>query len=273
MTASEADEKRLVVELLCRRLVKADFKRGNVPRDPQAQTLREHYGQRLADELVTEEEWDEVCQVIMSWQDAEEQQARPVLDRILARFSRFPTIERVSEILGTDRAEAYRTALERIECDQGDVSRRFPPERSAYPWRKFDMDSAVSIVVSVIAPNIGDEIGMSAAYQQLTLELRARRKERSSMSAAEFAKRKAFVRSLGIWFPITKDIEAWKRDPRTRDIMPEFIETMNQVTGRMRMVRSMLQHIPRRRLSTRACADLPANLQRLKAYQRGHNIC
>jgi hypothetical protein len=90
-----------------------------------------------------------------------------------------------------------------------------------------------------------------------------------NITAAEFGKRKVVVRALGIWFPITKDLEAWKTDPRTTGIMPEFLHVMSQVVERMKMVRSYLQHIPRRRLSTRACQDLPANLERMKAYLKG----
>jgi hypothetical protein len=113
-------------------------------------------------------------------------------------------------------------------------------------------------------------MGMATTYRQFLCELRARRRERSNITSAEFGKRKAVVRSLGIWFPITKDIETWRTDPRTCGIMPEFLDVMGQVINRMRLVRSFLQHIPRRRLSTRACADLPTNLQRMKVYLAGY---
>ena len=262
------DESRFIVELMCKRLVKTDFQSGDLPRDPQTHVLKDYYKQRLVEELLTAEEWEEICQRVLSWQEMEQQQNKPILSRILSRFGRFPPVSRVDEVLGPERALAYKSALEAIEND-GNTFGQFPAEMYAYPWRKFDMDAAVSVVTNVIAPNIGDEINMTASYQQLICEFRARRRERSSITALEFGKRKSAVRSLGIWFPIPRDIDAWKNDPRTHMLMPEFIETMNQVVGRMRMVRSFLQHIPRRRLSTRACTDLPANLRRMKSYLKG----
>ena len=266
--SNSADEKRLLADLLCTRIVRQDYQSGELPRDIEPNALIEFYKNKLATEFVNQDEWEEVCQRVLTWQEMEEQHSRPIVERILFRFSKFPPVERVSEVLGPQKSSAYRAALEQIETDAALYS-QFPSERTSYPWRKFDMDAVVSVVTDVIAPNIGDEIGMTSAFQQLIGELRARRRERMSISAAEFSKRKLVVRALGIWFPITKDIEAWRQDPRTASIMPEFLAVMNRVVDRMKLVRSYLQHIPRRRLSTRACQDLPANLDRMKAYLKG----
>jgi hypothetical protein len=266
--SSAADEKRFIADMLCKRVVRADFQTGELPHTPDPGALMEFYKQRLSTDFVKEDEWDEVCQRVLTWQEIEEQQGRPVLSRILNRFTKYPPTDRVKEVLGEERASSYRVGLETIECDPS-ISSQFPNERVSYPWRKFDMDAAVSVVTNVIAPNIGDEVGMTSAYQQLVCELRARRRERMNITAAEFGKRKIVVRALGIWFPITKDLDAWKTDPRTASIMPEFLQVMSQVVERMKLVRSYLQHIPRRRLSTRACQDLPANLERMKAYLKG----
>lgn len=267
--SAAADDRRFLTDLLCKRLVRSDFQSGDLPRDPQVHTIKAYYRDRLADELITDEEWEDVCSRVVSWQEQEEEQAKPILSRILSRFNRFPPIARVAEILGPQRAAVYRAALETIENDMATYS-QFPSDFSSYPWRKFDMDAAVSVVAAVIAPHIGDEAGMAAIYHQFVCELRARRRERSNITSAEFVKRKSVVRALGIWFPITKDIDKWKSDPRTCKIMPEFLSVMAQVVDRMRLVRSFLQHIPRRRLSTRACADLPTNLNRMKVYLAGY---
>lgn len=266
--STAADEKRLMTELLCSRIVRADFQTGELPRTPDPNTLMDFYRERLSTDFIKEDEWEEVCQRVITWQEMEEQQSRPVISRILSRFTKYPPIDRVKEVLGEERAASYKAALETIECEPT-ISSQFPSDRVSYPWRKFDMDAAVSVVINVIAPNIGDEVGMTSAYQQLVGEVRARRRERMNITAAEFGKRKIVVRALGIWFPITKDLDAWKKDPRTAAIMPDFLHVMCQVIERMKMVRSYLQHIPRRRLSTRACQDLPANLERMKAYLRG----
>ena len=267
-SSSQADEKRILTDLLCKRVVRGDFQTGELPRTPDAAALVDFYKHRLATDFFKEEEWEEVCQRVITWQEMEEQQAKPVITRILNRFTKYPPVERVREVLGDDRAETYKAALETIETD-ATISSQFPNERVSYPWRKFDMDAAVSVATNVISQNLGDEVGMCSAYQQLVGELRARRRERMSITAAEFGKRKLVVRALGIWVPITKDIDAWKRDPRTSTVMPEFLAVMAQVIERMKLVRSYLQHIPRRRLSTRACQDLPANLERMNAYLKG----
>jgi hypothetical protein len=269
--AASADEKRFLTELLCRKLVKADFASGDLPRTPQVDQLKDYYRLRLVDDLISNEVWEEVSEQVASWEEREVQQSKPILPRILDRFSRFPTVARVKEVIGKETADRYKTALESIENDM-DANSVFPSELSAYPWRKFDMDASVSIVLNVIVPNLGDDISMATAYQQMLCELRARRRERTLVTAAEFTKRKQIVRALCIWFPISRDIETWKTDPRTAAIMPEFLATMKQVVLRMRLVRSFLQHIPRRRLSSRACADLPANLRRMKTYLDGYKI-
>jgi hypothetical protein len=260
-----ADERRVLIDAICSRLLRPDFDQGTLPRDIDVSVMREHFRARAVDDLVTDEEWEELCQRAAAWQDQEaSKRDEPGLNKVLARFSRFPTIERVEEVFGRARAELYRAALDTAGDDP-----RFPNERHAYPWRKFDMDAAVTAVTRVIAPNMDDEVAMGAAFAQLVGELRARRMERSSMDTAELGKRKTVARSLGIWFPMTKDLDAWRADPRTAGIMDEFIKVMKAVSRRMRLVRSYLQYIPRRRLSARACADLPMNLERMKAYLRG----
>ena len=266
--SSAADEKRFIADLMCKRVVHADFQTGELPRNPEINGLMDFYKDRLATDFIKDEEWEELCQRIVTWQEMEEQQSRPVMSRILSRFTKYPTFDRVREVLGEDRAAAYLEGLEIIESHENTAS-QFPNERISYPWRKFDMDAAVSVVTNVIAPNIDDEINMTAAYEQLVCELRARRRERMNITGSEFSKRKVVVRALGIWFPITKDLAAWCNDPRTSMIMPTFLKVMAQVVERMKLVRSYLQHIPRRRLSTRACQDLPANLDRMKAYLKG----
>lgn len=263
--SAAADERRLIVDAVCKRLARTEFDSGALPRSPSGNDLREYLGARMSSDFIAEEEWDEVAQRVAAWEEQEEsKRGDSGLTQVLARFPRFPTVERVEELFGKTRAEAYKAALEQATEDPA-----FPDERQAYPWRKFDMDAAVSVVTRVIAPNMGDDAAMVAALAHLVGELRARRRERASMDAAELGKRKSVARSLGIWFPMTKDLDAWKADPRTAGIMPEFIRVMKSVIRRMRLVRSYLQYIPRRRLSARACADLPTNMDRMKAYLRG----
>jgi hypothetical protein len=231
------------------------------------EALKSQYRDIAVDRFVTDEEWEEICQHLYAWQDEEESREEPVLQKILKRFKRFPTIEKVRNSLGDEKAEEYRAALEKIE----NAGIEFPDERYTSPWRKFDLDTATSIVCDVISPNIDDEESMREALNVIMLEIRARRRERTVMDRASLAKRKSVARNTGIWFPINKDINRWRIDPRTKDYMPQVELLMEEVIKRMRLVRSYLQYIPRKRLSTRACADLPMNIERMKAYLRGYS--
>lgn len=265
-----SDYDRILTELVTTRMLKSDFDSGDLPADPSPEDLSEFYSSRLASELVGDAVWKRLSDVVSGWEEREKEANKPILNRVFERFSRLPTVDRVREVLGQDRGDAYKTAREEIEQDTK-ASSLMPSETSAYPWRKFDMDAAVSAIVDVVAPNLDKpESNMRAVYDRLLWELRARRRERVKMSsAAGIATKKETVRSLGIWFPITKDIPRWNSDPRTRDDMPEFLSVMSKVVNRMRTVRSYLQYVPRRRLSPRACADLPVNLERMRAYMRG----
>lgn len=261
------DEKRAVADLLCARLLKQDFDSGTLVRDPQIDSLKEFYRDTMVDRLITDEEWEEACQVVYGWQDEENAQGLTTLQRTLLKFKRFPTVERVRVSFGDERAEAYKAALETLENSN---IPGFPEERYSSPWRKFDCDAAVSVVVDILAPNIDDEDGMNEALNKLLGELRARRRERNVMDKSALKNRKGLARSLGIWFPITKDLDLWRADPRTEKLMPILEPLMTEVMNRMRMVRSYLQYIPRKRLSARACADLPKNIRRMQIYMRGY---
>lgn len=260
-----ADERRFLAEIICKKAVRPLFDSGMIPQNPDVDSFR---GNVSITDIVDDDVWDEVLQRVLTWQDQEDRQEDPPLAKVLKRFTRFPTVDRVRDVFGAARSEEYRAALEAIECNASTLQ-LFPAERYAYPWRKFDMDAAVSAVTEVIAPNIDMPENMTESLAKLVGELRARRRERSSMDSAEPEKRKSIARSLGIWFPMTKDLGAWRTDPRTAPHMPLFIETMNEVMKRMRLVRSYLQYVPRRRLSARACADLAQNIKRMRAYLRG----
>lgn len=271
-----SDESRAVVDIVCNRVLRKHFDSGMLPVDVQPDALREwccgtgDAALAFATALVADDEWTMVCDRVAAWQDVARDVSKPVLQRVFARFSRFPSLERVSESLGEDRAVAYLAALETIENDPA-LSAEFPSERASYAWRKFDLDAAVSVAIDVLAAHVGDEAAMSEAYTQLVLELRARRREKATVAqhAGDRDKRKAIVRSLGIWFPLPKDADIWRSDPRTAPRMSEFEALVARVSDRMKLVRSFLQHVPRRKLSNRTVKDLDANIERLRAYLRG----
>lgn len=248
------------------RLLKRDYASGTLPRDPQIDEVKGAYAPVLADRLVTDDEWAQVCEAIYEMREGEEQaRERPTINRLLEKYGRFPTIDKVCQTFGQDRADRYKSALEAIEvygCSD------FPDERYDSPWRTADLDVAVSIVTDVISPHMGDEVGMTLAFSRLAECARdgRRRKKKRPASCDD---NKALARSLGIWLPVPGDIERWKTDARTRDAMPVFLPVLGEVVRCMKLARSYFQYIPRRRLCDKTVADFSANLERMKAYLRG----
>lgn len=263
-----------MLAFLTSRVLKRDFDAGAIPENPSPSDLKEIYRQTAVDEIVTEAEWAEALEMVLAWRDARAAESGGTTDGVLRhiflRFKRFPPVSRVIEVFGTERGERYKASLEEIESDSV-KNALFPAERPPYPWKKLDMDAAVRLVVEVIAPHEqGHEI--SQAYAEFVGELQARKRERAAMGEAESViEKKRIARSLEIWFPLTKDVETWRTDPRTAPHMAEFERLMKATISRMRLVRSYLQYIPKRRLSQAACKDMRANMERMRIYIEGFN--
>lgn len=255
------DARKVLVDTIVKKVLRPDYDAGRLPAtELGVQDLKDFYRDRAVDEIIDDDVWEEAVQRVITWREADWNREAPILTKILSRFPKFPTVDKVSEILGEDRSIEYKTALEAAE---GIPS--FPDERHCSPWRRADMEAAVSAVTDIIAPHIDDQESMRIAFDKLVDSMRARRRERAS----ENASRKAAARALGIWFPMSKDMTKWHTDPRTAATMPELVYFMDAVVKRMRMARSYLQYMPRRRMSTKACADLPLNIARMRAYVRG----
>jgi hypothetical protein len=261
-----------MLNFLKTRVLQRDFESGIVPENPTVDGLKELYRQTAVDEIVIESEWAEALEMVITWRDARAASAgdtlEGVLGHIFSKFKRLPPVERVRDLFGAERAEQYKRALEEAESEPT-VMALMPTDRSPYPWKKIDMDAAVTLVVDILTAT-SDSQEMSQLYEDFLGELKARRRERSNMCATASAKeRKQVARDLGIWFPLSKDVELWRKDPRTAPKMQEFEKLMGLVTSRMRLVRSYLQYIPKRRLSVMACKDLDANMARMKIYLQG----
>lgn len=258
------------MQFLKERLIQPDFDTGNLPVDIHVDALKERYAVALVDRLVRDEEWEAACHVACRMRDGEvdRRSAAIQMSDVLARYKRYPTVERVAASLGPERAGAYRAALERVEMDDG-YRGLIPDERFGSPWRKPELEAVVSLMVDVVAPHIGDEAGMAAAFEWLVESVRSKRRERAASLTDSTREKRALAKSLGIWLPVPGDMERWKTDPRTRDKMREFLPIMEEVVRRLRMVRSYLQYIPRRRICDKTISELPENLARMKAYLRG----
>jgi hypothetical protein len=251
----------MLIEIIRDRVLIDKYKNGLITADLDISELKKIIG----NDFVYDEEWEELYQIVSNWHDIDSQKEKNIMDVIFDRFYRFPTIERVTTVLGEHKGEIYKIALETIESNDIIIN------LSAYPWRKFDMDTAANVIIDVISPNIGNDVSMRMAFNRLVSEIKARRREKTRLLACNSMEKKKVVKDMGIWFPISKDIDRWKSDPRTKDLMPDFITLMDSVIKRMRIVRSYLQHIPRRRISNKACQDIRNNMERMKKYLNGYN--
>jgi hypothetical protein len=60
----------------------------------------------------------------------------------------------------------------------------------------------------------------------------------------------------------------WESDPRTADRAADFQRLVIRVIEKMRIMRSVLQFIPRRKFSNHTIADMDANMVRMSEYMK-----
>lgn len=267
----DADDSRTLVDIICARVIRHDFDQGKIPgRVDGVDSLLSSVGD-ITRRLVTDDEWAEVCQRIHSWQDALETCAgsyeKSPLTKILSKINRFPTVEKTEALLGEEMSELYANALEQIESNK-ELFAGFPDGMTSSGWTKHNAERAVALVVDVIAPHGKNAEDMAAAYAKYMEEYRAQSREKTITHNADKEQRKAAARTLGIWLPLSRDLKMWETDPRTMDKAAEFERISTRVIDKMRIMRSVLQFIPRRRFSNHTVADLNANILRMKAYMR-----
>lgn len=251
--------------------MKPDFDDGKIPgRVGGVEDLASSVGD-VTRRLIRDTEWAEVCQRVHAWQDALETSAgayeKSPLSRILGKVTKFPTVSRVTSLLGEEMAELYSEALERIESDPESFA-GFPDDKTNGGWNKHSAERSVSLVVDVIAPHGRDPEGMAAAYVKYMEEFRSQSMEKKITHNADREARKAAARSLGIWLPMPGDSKLWETDPRTCEKAAEFERLSIRVTDKMRIMRSVLQFIPRRRFSNHTVADMENNMSRMRAYMK-----
>lgn len=282
----DADDSRTLVDLLCRRVIRPDFDAGKIPgRVSGAMDLLERYVPRdvppedaraevidgFMMRAVTEDEWDQICQRLHSWQDELETSSgsydRSALSKILLKYPKFPTVDKVESLLGEEIADDYKRALEAIEADQ-DTFAEFPEEKTSGGWNRHTAERAVALVTDVIVPHANSPEDMAAAYGKYMEELRSQTREKKVTQNATKEARKAVARSTGIWLPLQADADQWENDPRTCDRAPEFSKLVIKVTDKMRILRTILQFIPRRKFSNHTVADLDANMERMRNYMK-----
>jgi len=289
----EADDSRTLVELLCRRVIRPDFDTGKIPGrvssageliekylpltivsavlEEDRDSIRRECVEGFFMKLVTEEEWDQVCQRLHAWQDELETSAgtydRSPLSKILLKNSKFPTVERIRSLLGEEMAEEYKNALECMEADP-DTFAEFPEEKTSGGWNRHTAERAVSLVTDVIVPHAKNPEDMAAAYGKYMEELRSQNREKKITHNATKSARKTAARALGIWLPLQSDTEQWETDPRTCDRAPEFEKLVIRVVEKMRILRSVLQYIPRRKFSNHTVMDMEANMVRMQNYMK-----
>lgn len=266
----DADDSRMLVDLLCKRVIRPDFEKGRIARVDGVDDLIASVGD-VTRRLIADSEWMEVCQRIHAWQDQIETCSgsydRSLVFRIIQKVKKFPTVERVKILLGEEMAELYSDAMENIEKNP-EVFSAFPDERVNGGWNKQTAERAVSLVIDVISPYGSDPEGLATSYARYTEEYQSQSRERMDTHNADKNVRRTAARRLGIWLPMPYDLKRWEEDPRTMDRAAEFQRLTMRVVDKMRIMRSVLQFIPRRRFSNHTVSDLDANISRMKNYIR-----
>lgn len=267
----EADDSRTLVEVLCNRVIRPYFDEGRISGHvDNVDQLILSVGD-ITRKLIKDAEWEEVYQKVCAWRDSLETctgtYCKSPLTKILQKVSRFPTINRVTSLLGEEVGELYSDALEKIEADRESFA-EFPTERINGGWNKHSAERAASLVIDVIAPHGGSPESMAAAYVKYMEECRAQTQEKRLTQNMGKESRKSAAKSLGIWLPMPCDFHLWETDPRTCDFAVEFERLANTVMEKMRVMRSVLQYTPKRRFSSHTIADAPANMARMRAYMK-----
>jgi hypothetical protein len=267
----DADESKMIVDVLCKRLIRGKFDAGIIPGriSGKEELITMLSGANVCD-ILKDIELEDICQHVHSWQDQIETCSKtydgssPLL-MILQQVTKFPTVEKAKSLLGEEMSDMYVEALEKIE-KRPDVYSEFPDERSNGGWSKQSAERAVSLVVDVIAPYGSDPNGMLVAYTKYMEEYRSQQREKRITHNVDGDARKVAARNLGIWFPVSADLQKWETDPRTRDRAADFQRLVIRTMEKMRIMRSVLQYIPRRRFSNHTIDDMDANMARMEAY-------
>ena len=286
--ASAADDSRAIVNILCKRILKPDFNSGALMVCPDSSSslasIYDNPEMNFISRMIDPQEWEDALFRVQSWRDESELRgsssnsgknkskkrmlsSKDAMSAILEKHSKFPTIEKAVALLGEDRANEYRNALEMIENDSSAYS-RFPDEKISSGWNRHTCERAVSLVVDVIGPNIesDDPNDMTLAYGRYTRESRVRTREKAVANTGDRNLKKTAAKALGIWFPFPSDMDKWKLDDRTRRRYAEFSDVVTRATDKMRIMRTVLQFIPKRKLCNATVADLDANIERIKNY-------
>lgn len=260
MNAQEVYNSKLIVDMVCDRLVKQSFDYGMIPHDPSVDDIREAVEMQS---LLTDEEWESVYDKVMLWQDANDNKEKSITQIVLGRFRKFPTTTQVERVFGERVAMTYKESLENLE-NETSLWSSIEPLIHYSRWKKTDMDAAIKVITNVLQCKSVDE--MKVAYINLKSEINQRRKHLSKLSSEVLSRRREFVRKMGIWFPINRDLPRWKSDPRTTDRYDLMIKRIGQVKKKMLLTRSILQYVPKRRLNTKSCIDLDSNILNMERY-------
>lgn len=283
--AAAAANPPLLVDAVATRLLRPDYDAGSLALRPAgSDALLEHLGgqdpedprRALLSRLLTARELDELCQRVHGWTDEAEAAADArdggvgaVVERAFAKSrGKLPTVARVSELLGEEIAARYRAALERCECVTA-VSAAMP-EPGPGRWTAATAERAVTLVCDVVAAHAEDADAMAAALAAYQRESRARSREQptGNTSAARAEARQQEARALGFWLPSPDDEQRWLQDPRAvaDGNGPVFYRLAQRASQKLAVLRSILQYMPRRRLSEHTLADLPRNIAAMRAY-------
>jgi len=258
-----------VLKALAERVVYPHLMGG--PQDEQiyAEDLMESYGSSMP--FLMNEEWDELAELTQKWNNKQIQEdesyreysrRQELYDELMGKLVEMPTYDVVEQKLGTEEAESYLIQQEEIENDPVlngafDFTNRFTS--------KVQIEKLLALF-SIVADGLGDKEVIIDGYEQYkrarSREDRERRERLRTINEPLIKK----IKEIKLWFPRPKDHALWLQHPQTRDRAAHFLELVEQVRSLMKKHHCVLQHIPKRKLSSSAIGELDNNMQALSAY-------
>lgn len=259
-----------ISKILFDNFVKKDLERGEIGGKVDSEILREKYSNVLVGDTV----WEILVLKVEDWKRLESLSKNRNLDDvslrdILIRHKRIPTIEKISEKLGTEKGESYRASLEKLE------SKVFPKSSKGEIWKMNSLEIVHSLIVNVIGEHYskGD---LKEAYDMWKKQTYSKKKSKQNPNR-EMSTMKAFWKSTGIWVISKGNEESWNTfaneyGPRTKKKIQKLIKMSKEFkVAMLRNRNNCMKYIPKRKPNLRLLCYVKSNIKKIEAYLNGCN--
>lgn len=250
--------------------VRKDLESGKLfPSDAEPDRLREEY----VGILDCPDVWERLNCHVSEWsrkaKDVGDLTDSDAMNKIMSRHSRFPTIEKITNVMGTEAGTSYREALEKLESTS--TSKICLEVSKVERWKRRSLEIIYSLVVNVLAPHMGTGL--------LAKKYAAWHKQTYSVAQREcpvMKSKRSFWQKSGVWIVGKSDENGWMLYSRryggsdTRKKIRKLIETCKRFRKVIKENGSRcLRCIPKKRPSYRAASTIDENLEKMEAYIAG----